>query len=88
MRWRCIKRAHFVASNRSTSLGTQVALRWRGISDEQQSEQQRFHDSEYKLYVAEHYASREFLSDLKREITDPLRDRGRRIDHVFHPNRD
>ena len=43
--------------------------------ESQQSEQQRFHHSEYKLYVAEHYASQEFLSDLKREITDPLRDR-------------
>jgi hypothetical protein len=28
----------------------------------------------YKLYVAEHYASLEFLTDLKREITDPMRD--------------
>jgi hypothetical protein len=32
--------------------------------------------------------TQEFLNDLKREITDPLRDLGRRIDHVFHPNRD
>jgi hypothetical protein len=29
----------------------------------------------------------EFLSDLKREITDSTRDLGRRIDHVFHPDR-
>jgi hypothetical protein len=28
------------------------------------------------------------LNELKREITDSLRDLGRRIDHVFHPNRD
>jgi hypothetical protein len=39
-------------------------------------------------YVAEHYASQEFLNDLKREITASLRDLGRRIDHVFHPERD
>jgi hypothetical protein len=44
--------------------------------------------SDFMLYVAEHYASQEFLNDLKREITDSLRDLGRRIDHVFHPNRD
>jgi hypothetical protein len=44
--------------------------------------------TEYKLYVAEHYASKDFLSDLKREITDSIRDSGRRIDHVFHPDRD
>jgi hypothetical protein len=43
---------------------------------------------EFKLHVAEHYASQEFLNDLKREITDSLHDLGRRIDHVFHPNRD
>jgi hypothetical protein len=43
--------------------------------------------SDFKLYVAEHYASQEFLNELKREITDSLRDLGRRIDHVFHPNR-
>ena len=35
--------------------------------------------------VAEHYASKDFLSDLKREITESIRDLGRRIDHVFHP---
>jgi hypothetical protein len=40
--------------------------------------------SDFKLYVAEHYASQEFLNDLKREITDSLR---RRIDHIFHPDR-
>lgn len=39
---------------------------------------------DYKLYVTAHYASKEFLSDLKREITDSIRDHGRRIDHVFH----
>jgi hypothetical protein len=44
--------------------------------------------SEYQVYVAEHYASKEFLSDLKREITESIRDLGRRIDHVFHSDRD
>jgi hypothetical protein len=44
--------------------------------------------TEYKLYVAEHYASKDFLLDLKREITESIRDLGRRIDHVFHPQRD
>jgi hypothetical protein len=44
--------------------------------------------SDFRLYVAEHYASQEFLNDLKREITDSLRDLGRRIDHIFHPDRD
>jgi len=43
---------------------------------------------EFELCVGEHYASQEFLNNLKREITDSLRDLGRRIDHVFHPNRD
>jgi hypothetical protein len=42
---------------------------------------------DYKLYVAEHYASKEFLSDLKRKITESIRDLGRRIDHVFYPDR-
>jgi hypothetical protein len=44
--------------------------------------------SEYKLYVAERYASKDFLSDLKWEITESIRDLGRRIDHAFHPDRD
>jgi hypothetical protein len=44
--------------------------------------------SEYQVYVAEHYASKDFLLELKREITVSIRDLGRRIDHVFHPNRD
>jgi len=43
---------------------------------------------EFELCVGEQYASQEFLNNLKREITDSLRDLGRRIDHVFHPNRD
>ena len=44
--------------------------------------------TEYKLYVAEHSASKDCLSDLTREITDSIRDLGRRIDRVFHPDRD
>jgi hypothetical protein len=35
---------------------------------------------EYKLYVAERYASKEFLGETKREILDSIRDLGRRID--------
>ena len=44
--------------------------------------------SEYQVHVAEHYASKDFLLELKRELTASIRDVGRRIDHVFHPNRD
>jgi len=40
------------------------------------------------VYVAEHYASKDFVLDLKREITASIRALGRRIDHVFHPERD
>ena len=35
---------------------------------------------EYKLYVAERYASKEFLAETKREILDSIRDLARRID--------
>ena len=35
---------------------------------------------EYKLYVAERYASKEFLAETKREILDSIRDLGRRMD--------
>jgi hypothetical protein len=35
---------------------------------------------EYKLYVAERYASKELLGETKREILDSIRDLGRRID--------
>ena len=35
---------------------------------------------DFKLYVAERYASQELLNDLKREITESLRDLGRRIE--------
>jgi hypothetical protein len=41
--------------------------------------------TEYKLYVAEHYASKDFLLDLKREITASIRDLGRRIDTCSIP---
>jgi len=44
----------------------------------QQDQQSRKVEKSYKLYVAEHYASKDFLSDLKREITDSIRDFGRR----------
>ena len=36
---------------------------------------------EYKLYVAERYASKEYLSETKREILDSIRDLARRIEH-------
>jgi hypothetical protein len=35
---------------------------------------------DYKLYVAERYASKEFLAESKREILDSIRDLARRID--------
>jgi len=38
--------------------------------------------SEYKLYVAERYASKEYLSETKREILDSIRDFARRIEHL------
>ena len=44
--------------------------------------------SNFQLYEAERYASKEFMSELKKDITDSIRDLGRRIDHVFHPERD
>jgi hypothetical protein len=37
--------------------------------------------SEYKLYVAERYASKEYLSETKREILDSIRELARRIEH-------
>ena len=46
------------------------------------SEQRQEKDlSEYKLYVAERYASKEYLSETKREILDSIRDLARRIEH-------
>ena len=36
---------------------------------------------EYKLYVAVRYASKEYLSETKREILDSIRDLARRIEH-------
>jgi hypothetical protein len=36
--------------------------------------------SEYKLYVAERYASKEYFSETKREILDSIRDLARRIE--------
>ena len=37
--------------------------------------------SEYKLYVAERYPSKEYLSETKREILDSIHDLARRIEH-------
>jgi hypothetical protein len=42
---------------------------------------------EFRLYVAEQYASKEFMGELKREITDSIRELGRRIDHGFPQER-
>ena len=35
----------------------------------------------YKLYVAERYASKEYLSETKPEILESIRDLARRIEH-------
>jgi hypothetical protein len=35
---------------------------------------------DYKLYVAERYASKEYLSETKREILESIRNLARRID--------
>jgi hypothetical protein len=43
---------------------------------------------EFRLHVAETDASKEFMAELKREITEAVRELGRRIDHVFHTDRD
>ena len=67
-------------------LGGAVAAYVKGCKAASASKRKRL--AIFKLYVAEHYASQEFLNDLKREITDLLRDLGRRIDHVFRPKRD
>ena len=32
--------------------------------------------------------ARQMLAQIRPEITESIRDLGRRIDHVFHPNRD
>jgi len=37
--------------------------------------------SEYKLYVAERYASKEYLSETKREFLDSIRDLARPMEH-------
>jgi len=49
-----------------------------GLNSEQRQEKDL---SEYKLYVAERYASKEYLSETKREILDSIRDLARRIEH-------
>ena len=36
---------------------------------------------EYRLYVAERYASKEYLSETKREILESIRHLARRIEH-------
>jgi len=37
--------------------------------------------SDHKLYVAERYASKEYLSETKRETLDSIHDLARRIEH-------
>jgi hypothetical protein len=67
-------------------LGSAVAAYVKRLQSRVSEQEKALGD--FKLYVAEHYASKDFLLDLKREITESIRDLGRRIDHVFHPERD
>jgi hypothetical protein len=42
---------------------------------------------EYKLEVAQHYVSKEYMAESERRILDSIRHLARRIDHVFHIDR-
>ena len=44
--------------------------------------------SDYKLYVAEQYVSKEYMNASERRILDSIRDLARRIDNVLHINRE
>ena len=44
--------------------------------------------SDYQLYVAEQYVSKEYMNESERRILDSIRDLARRIDNVLHINRD
>jgi hypothetical protein len=44
--------------------------------------------TEYKLEVAQHYVSKEYMAESERRILDSIRDLARRIDQVFHIDRE
>ena len=44
--------------------------------------------SDYKLYVAEQYVSKEYMNESERRILVSIRDLARRIDNVLHINRE
>ena len=44
--------------------------------------------SDYQLYVAEQYVSKEYMNESERRILDSIQDLARRIDNVLHVNGD
>jgi hypothetical protein len=60
-------------------LGGVVAAHVRALQGRVGKQERELVD--YKLYVAERYESKEYLSETKREILDSIRDLARRIEH-------
>jgi len=81
-RWNMSKPAYKRFTTGSELFSCSVAS-WRPTSGRckaaSASKRQRL--SSTKLYVAERYASKEYLSETKREILDSIRDLARRIEH-------
>jgi hypothetical protein len=44
--------------------------------------------TEYKLEVAQHYVSKEYMAESERRILDSIRDLAHRIDHLFYIDRE